>query len=117
MRGKRRIGLLMLVVVLLVGVASAQEKEGGKPQTGNDPRDFTSKFMPYYRYTELENGMKTQDFTIFGMWAMTKNFALTYETPVARKYDITETAACAGLPAARTKGATSNDVTPPWTPG
>ncbi len=23
--------------------------------TGTDPRDFSPKFMPYYRYTELEN--------------------------------------------------------------
>jgi hypothetical protein len=74
--------------------------KGGKKSvnTGNDPRDFTHKFMPYYRYTDLSNGMETQDFTVFGMWAINKNAALTYEVPVARKYDITGTPNCAGLP-------------------
>ena len=63
-----------------------------------DPRDFTHKFMPYYRYTELSNGMEMEDFTVFGMWAINKKAALTYEVPIARKYDITGTANCAGLP-------------------
>jgi hypothetical protein len=81
------------------GVAGGQETKGKKPvNTGNDPRDFTHKFMPYYRYTDLSNGMETQDFTVFGMWAINKNAALTYEVPVARKYDITGTPNCAGLP-------------------
>ena len=55
MRMKRRVGLLMLVALLLTGVANAQE--GGQPQTGTDPRDFANKFMPYFRYTELDNGL------------------------------------------------------------
>jgi hypothetical protein len=82
--------------------AQAQDEEGAKPKavdTGNDPRDFGSKFMPYYRYTELKNGLKADDFAIFGMWAITKNFALTYETSIGKRVDIRDTAACAGLPA------------------
>ncbi len=79
--------------------ANAQEKQGGgKVNTGNDPRDFSSKFMPYFRYTELENGLEQRDLTIFGMWALNKKFALTYETSLGMKRDITGTAACAGLP-------------------
>ncbi len=78
--------------------AAAGDKGGKKVNTGNDPRDFTHKFMPYYRYTELKNGAEISDLTIFGMVALTKNFAMTYETPIGRKMDITGTAACAGLP-------------------
>ena len=98
MRAKQRLGLFMVLVLLVTGVSVAQEKKEGGTNTGNDPRDFSSKFMPYYRQMELENGMKVQDFTVFGMWAMTSKFALTYEVPIARKYDITDTEACAGLP-------------------
>ena len=71
---------------------------GGKTKTGNDPREFSSKFMPYWRFTELENKLESWDFTVFGMWAMSSKFALTYEVPVARYYDIRETSNCAGLP-------------------
>ena len=43
--------------MIVVLPAEAQDEEGGKPKavdTGNDPRNFGSKFMPYYRYTELK---------------------------------------------------------------
>jgi hypothetical protein len=30
-------------------------------KTGTDPRDFSLKWMPFYRYTELENGLTQQD--------------------------------------------------------
>ncbi len=56
-------------------------------QTGTDPRDFSSKFMPYYRYTELDNGVKINDLTMFGMYAFTPKFAFTYEIPVYRNMD------------------------------
>lgn len=71
---------------------------GGAPaETGTDPRDFGGKAMPYYRLTNLSNGMKTQDFTLFGMWAWSKVSAMTYEIPFARFYDIRDTAACANF--------------------
>jgi hypothetical protein len=88
-------------VLSLAPAQSSGGQEGGPPEganTGNDPRDFTSKFMPYWRYIELENEMVISDLTLFGMWAMTSKFALTYEVPIARYYDITDTALCAGLP-------------------
>jgi hypothetical protein len=98
------VGAICAIMLALPAIAQdagvevlAQEKGGGV-DTGNDPRNFTSKFMPYYRYTELKNGLVSDDLTIFGMWAITKNFALTYETSLGRKVDITDTAACAGLP-------------------
>ncbi len=35
-------------------------------KTGTDPRDFSLKWMPFYRYTKLENGLTQQDLTAFG---------------------------------------------------
>ncbi len=35
-------------------------------KTGTDPRDFSLKWMPFYRYTNLENGLTQQDLTAFG---------------------------------------------------
>jgi hypothetical protein len=58
--------------------------------TGTDPRDFGNKFMPYYRYTELDNGIEVDELALFGMHAFTKTFALTYELPVFKKLDISD---------------------------
>ena len=84
----RRSSLLALGVYLFGAVLSptsfAQE-------TGTDPRDFAPKFMPYYRYTELENGLENNALTLFGLYAFSKKFALTYEIPVAYKIDVTDT--------------------------
>ena len=87
-------GLALLLVLLSSGNVQAQGEaakgpEGG--QTGTDPRDFAPKFMPYYRYTELENGLENQALTLFGLYAFTKKFALTYEIPVGYKNDVTDT--------------------------
>ena len=71
------IALVAVCAMTMSFSAIAQEKGGGKVNTGNDPRDFASKFMPYYRYTELENGLEQDSMTIFGMWAITKNLALS----------------------------------------
>ena len=60
-------------------------------ETGTDPRDFAPKFMPYYRYTELENGLENNALTLFGLYAFTPKFAMTYEIPVAYKNDVTDT--------------------------
>ncbi len=90
MKSKRRIGLFMLVVLLLAGVASAQE--GGAPQTGTDPRDFANKFMPYYRYTELDNGLVQKETVLFGLFALSPTMALTYEVPLAYERDVSDTA-------------------------
>ena len=35
-------------------------KAANADATGNDPRVFSNKWMPYYRSTELENGLKQQ---------------------------------------------------------
>jgi len=59
-------------------------------QTGTDPRGFAPKFMPYYRYTELENNLVVQEMTLFGMYAFTPRFAMTYEWPIAKYLDATD---------------------------
>ena len=46
--------------------ASAPGNEGGMPpkdeaENGTDPRSMGFKFMPYTRYTEMNNGLKSSD--------------------------------------------------------
>lgn len=96
-----RIASLALVLSLaLPGTVVAEEAAGEESigETGTDPRDFAAKFMPYYRYTELENGLEQNELVLFGLMPFSKKFAMTYEIPLAYKRDITDTAACAGLP-------------------
>ncbi len=68
------------------GQAADEPAAGGeeefKDETGTDPRDFNNKFMPYYRYTELKNGVEVHDWTIFGLYAFTPRLAMTYEIPL-----------------------------------
>ncbi len=57
-RWLKKLCLLALAVGLAAPVASVAQEEEGIGDTGTDPRDFAAKFMPYYRYTELENGLE-----------------------------------------------------------
>ena len=87
---KNKLPGFFLIAILLYGAivpitATAQE-------TGTDPRDFAPKFMPYYRYTELENGLENNALTMFGLYAFTPKFAMTYEIPLGYKNDIEDTA-------------------------
>jgi hypothetical protein len=86
------IALISAFMVAIVIASPAVAQEGGKQETGTDPRDFSPKFMPYYRFTELENGLENQSLTLFGLHAFTPKFALTYEIPVAYKNDVGGTA-------------------------
>ena len=56
-------------------------------QTGTDPRAFTNKFMPYSRYTELENGTSQLDSTLFGTVGFGPEVGMIYEIPVAQRRD------------------------------
>ena len=67
------------------------EKDG----TGNDPRAFTDKWMPFYRFQELENGLTQQDVTAFGTIAFSDNIGVFFELPVAQYRDFSE---ISGLP-------------------
>jgi hypothetical protein len=59
-------------------------------QTGTDPRAFTDKWMPYYRYTELENGMIQQDVTAFGTVRFSERLGMFYEVPLAQYRDFSD---------------------------
>ena len=87
----KKLSIVYLLVCILFSLIAtpgfAQEKEG-IGETGTDPRDFAPKFMPYYRYTELENELKQQEFVLFGMFAFAPKFAMTYEIPLAMERDI-----------------------------
>ena len=78
------------LTVGLVSTAPAAAQEGaeeGIGETGTDPRDFADKFMPYYRYTELENGLEQQELVMFGLMAFSPKLAMTYEIPLVRQVD------------------------------
>lgn len=82
-------GVLLAGTTLFAPSSFAQEEALG--QTGTDPRDFAPKFMPYYRYTELENGLENYSLTLFGLYAFDNKFAMTYEVPLGYKTDVSDT--------------------------
>ena len=98
----RAVGMLTVCGFLLAAVsAGAQEGAGpdvegmaAEADNGTDPRSFGNKFMPYTRYTTLENGADDYMLTLFGMVDMTDTiiddypFALTYEMPIAQYRDL-----------------------------
>jgi len=59
-------------------------------QTGTDPRSFSNKWMPYYRYTELENGLTQQDMTAFGTFGFNPRVGMFYEVPLAQYRDFSD---------------------------
>ena len=66
------------------------EKTAKKDATGNDPRVFSNKWMPYYRSTELENGVKQQDLTAFGTFRFNERVGMFYEVPLAQYRDLSD---------------------------
>ena len=58
--------------------------------TGNDPRVFSNKWTPFYRYTELENGLKQQTLTAFGTMRFNDRVGMFYEAPLAMKNDFSD---------------------------
>jgi len=62
--------------------------EGNK--TGNDPRDFSLKWTPFYRYTKLENGLTQQDLTAFGTVPFSRRLGVLFEVPVAQYRDFSD---------------------------
>ena len=67
-------------------VAKAVEQDA----TGTDPRVFSDKWMPYYRYTELENGLIQQDLTAFGTFRFNDRVGMFYEAPLAQYRDFSD---------------------------
>jgi hypothetical protein len=81
---------VLLVVIFGLGLASSSVL-AGQDNTGTDPRDFASKFMPYYLHTELENGLEVNQINIFGLFAFDKDFAVTYDLPASKEIDFSDT--------------------------
>ncbi len=73
------------------GGGQEEDSGGGEIEviddTGTDPRDFRNKFMPYYRFTELGNDVEVQEFVLFGLYAITPKFAMTYEWPIYKNIE------------------------------
>ncbi len=83
---------LLMLGLGLTSVPSVQAApEEALGETGTDPRDFSPKFMPYTRLTELENGIEQTAVTLFGMYAFDKHLAMTYEIPLAVENDFSDT--------------------------
>lgn len=59
-------------------------------QTGTDPRSFSDKWMPYYRHTELENGLTQKDITAFGTIGFSPRVGMFYEIPLAQYRDFSD---------------------------
>jgi hypothetical protein len=59
-------------------------------QTGTDPRVFSNKWMPFYRSTELENGLTQQDLTFFGTMRFSNRVGMFFELPVAQYRDFSD---------------------------
>jgi hypothetical protein len=85
------VGIVALVIMFCSVPAFAGAENEGIGETGTDPRDFAAKFMPYYRYTELKNGLEQQEFVLFGLVPFSPKFAMTYEIPLAYERDIRST--------------------------
>jgi hypothetical protein len=66
------------------------EKAVQEDQTGTDPRVFSNKWMPYYRYTELDNGLIQQDLTAFGTFGFSDRVGMFYELPLAQYRDFSD---------------------------
>jgi len=66
------------------------EKAVKEDQTGTDPRSFSNKWMPYYRYTELENGLIQRDMTAFGTIGFSPRVGMFYEVPLAQYRDFSD---------------------------
>jgi len=64
-------------------------------KTGTDPRDFSLKWMPFYRYTELDNGLIQQDLTAFGTVPFSPELGMFFEVPIAQYRDFSD---IAGVP-------------------
>jgi hypothetical protein len=86
--------------------------KGDEDATGTDPRGFATKFMPYYRRTELENGLTEDQLTAFGLVRFDEKTAFTYEVPVAMSRDFSGISGFSGGQPGTPNGApASGDVT------
>ncbi len=81
-------------------------------KTGTDPRDFSNKFMPYYRYSENKNNVYINQFVVFGMLAFNTRLALAYEWPMAKRINYGSQLAGSGVPGGSNPDLPSNGIPP-----
>jgi len=65
-------------------------------KTGTDPRAFSDKWMPFYRFTELENGLTQQSVTAFGTLGFSPSVGMFYEVPLSVHTDFSDVAGFSG---------------------
>jgi hypothetical protein len=84
---------------LAQGAAPPKKSDSGDDATGTDPRGFGAKLMPYFRYTELDNGLEVKEAVLFGMLKLDDagRFAVTYEFPIAKEIDYSGVSAFSNL--------------------
>jgi len=63
------------------------EQAAEQDQSGNDPRVFANKWMPFYRHQEFENGLTQHDVTAFGTFAFSPVVGMFFELPLAQYRD------------------------------
>jgi hypothetical protein len=78
-----------------------------KDATGTDPRSFTNKWMPYYRHTELENGLTQQVVTANGIFGFSDRVGVFYEVPLSQYVDTSD---ATGLPPSKAIGMGNVDL-------
>ncbi len=66
------------------------QKAADQDATGNDPRVFIDQWTPFYRATELENGLTQQDLTAFGSFRFNDRNGMFYEVPLAQYRDFSD---------------------------
>ena len=76
-----------VAVFLAAAIAGSGNVLALEDKTGTDPRGFSSKFMPYYLHTELENNLEVDQLNLFGMYAFSPKMAMTYDLPVWKDVD------------------------------
>ena len=90
-------GAEMLESVAPADTAGAEA--GGVEENGTDPRDLTAKFMPYYRFNKIDNGLKSHEATLFGMIPVPigkllgneeYKWGVTFEFPTLKYVDASE---------------------------
>jgi len=86
---------ILMAVILGPGLTVTNSIAGEVPatkvtqedSTGTNPAGFANKFTPYYRYTELDNGLEVQELYLSGSVAFNKDVSMTYDLPMGKEID------------------------------
>jgi hypothetical protein len=87
---QRPIWTRTVAVTLAAAIAGTGSVLAQEDKTGTDPRGFSSKFMPYYLHTKLENDLEVDQLNLFGMYAFSPKVAMTFDLPVWKEVDASD---------------------------